>query len=217
MKIVKLENVNLFTEYKLVYSAHSVTEPIPKTFYVSIPYSNGSIDLTNSMNDEVVYEDVTLQISMGLMKGSFDEETLKTNFKNDWLGRKIERIGINDDILVYSGRLQSIDFQKYPSHLEVLLTFRCHPYRLKNQTTLKTFEISTEASNVVIQNMAMLTVPTITTDQALFIKQGSSQWSVNAGTHKLALILQKGANEITLRNLATGTAQVTFEYQEGAL
>lgn len=217
MKKVKFDNIDLHEQYKLIYSYHQVSEPIPKTMYIDIPFSSGSVDLTNAISENTTYEDITIELVMGIPLGRADYDTFKTSFKNDWLGGRIEKIDIDNNGLVYKGRVVGVSFAEEVSHLLINVSLRCYPYRFKSNVTSTSFEATPTQQIIILTNQSMPTTPVITVSGDTFIKYGTRQWSINEGTHKLAIALKKGDNEVTIQSLEETNVTVNFQYQEGAL
>lgn len=213
---IKLDDVYLDELGFNISPTYVIGAPEPKTFSVDVPFANGSIDLTESLTGGVSFRDRSITFELQKLRPKNTWQSSYHNLLNLFQGKKVRIQMPYDDDHYFLGRIKFNELTR-GDYMSVACSAIVEPYRYKNLLTTQTFDVDTNQTVYVIPNESMLTVPTITTDQALFIKQGTTQWSVNAGTHKLALILQKGDNEITLQNLASGTAQVTFEYQEGAL
>lgn len=212
MKTIKFNDVDLSSTYGLIYEDHVITEATPKTTYISLPYADGSLDLTEAIGG-VKFNDVTIGISFGIMRGTRDFVTTEKQIKKSFLGRQVT-VNLDDDEYFYQGRVLSIAFDDSQwAYLSVQMEILAGPYRLKMGKTVYEVSSTTTEQVVILKNEMMDTVPTFTTDSDLEIKHKFNQWVIGQGTYTLAIVLEEGDNEIYLK----GNANVTIEYQEGAL
>lgn len=184
-----------------------IGEAEPKTKYIDIPYGNGSIDLTEALIGEVVYSD-------RVVKATFLIENYNEAIYD---GLKSELHGLKTTISTKSGyyficRIKIKPFIRRGTAGVFELEAICNPYMLKdNITTVSVSVVGTQ--EVILSNEQKRAVPTFVTDAEVQIVFGSGSYTVNAGTHTLPIVLEKGDNAIQFN----GTANVTITYQEGAL
>ena len=213
MKQVVLNDTNLHSTYSLVYSTHNFPSPKPKTAYISVPYRSGDLDLTESIIDYPVFENVQGLLVMGYMLGQGDFDTLRDTIRNRYLGRKVE-IEFTDETLKYRGRVIDIIFEDRVGYLEVEFVFNLEPYRLKKSLTIINQTIS-GATTILINNLGMPSIVELTSSGAVQVVVGSNSFSFNAGQHTIPIGLPSGQSSWLFT--PTGTVEVTLAYQEGAL
>lgn len=209
MKKVIINGIDLST-YKLVYESHYFPSPLPKTSFIDIPYGNGQLDLTEAIVPYPVFNNREGTISLGIMRGQADFYQSEDNLRADFLGRRA--VVTIDDSWEYIGRVVDLQFEHTYGFLRVVFVLNLKPYKLKPTITSLSYAIN-GTQEVILTNDRMPTVPTIVTDANLQIVHGANSYSINAGTHILPIVLEKGETSLQL----IGTANVTIEYQEGAL
>ena len=189
-----------------------VESPEAKTFYVDIPYGDGSIDLTEAVTGKVSYEDRLIKFVLERLRPKHSWQSYYNNLVKNYHGKTIRLVMPDMEGYHFEGRMSVGQFNK-GDYLSIRCEVLCKPYKLKDTITSNTFESTTTEQLVILQNEMMETVPTFTTTAQVTIKHGTNQWTINAGTHTLAIVLQQGDNQIYLE----GNATVTIEYQEGVL
>lgn len=209
MKKVIINGIDLST-YKLVYESHYFPSPLPKTSFIDIPYGNGQIDLTEAIVPYPVFYNREGTISLGIMKGQADFYQSEDTLRADFLGRRA--VVTIDDSWEYIGRVIDLQFEHTYGFLRVVFVLNLKPYKLKPTITSLNYTID-GTNNVQITNSPMPTTVKLITDAPIQLKVGSNSYSFNEGTHILPIVLEKGETTIQL----IGTANVTIEYQEGAL
>ena len=184
--------------------------------YIHIPFTSRYIDLT-SFNGFPAFNQrkITSQFTMIANGTPFIDRY--NNIVNLIHGKKVQIKEPRDTGHYYMGRVNvgQISHNKDTAHFEITAT--CEPYKLKNEITLVSAEATPTQTILTLTNESMPCVPSISTSGNTFIKFGNSQWSVNAGVHKLAISLEQGDNYITIQSLESGNVQIQFAYQEGAL
>lgn len=209
MKKVIINGIDLST-YKLVYESHYFPSPLPKTSFIDIPYGNGQLDLTEAIVPYPVFNNREGTISLGIMRGQADfyqsEDTLRATF----LGKSA--VVTIDDSWEYIGRVIDLQFEHTYGFLRVVFMLNLKPYKLKPTITSLSYTIN-GTNNIQITNSSMPTTVKLITDEAIQLEVGSNSYSFNAGTHTIPVKLLSGLNEWEF----IGTANITLEYQEGAI
>lgn len=200
-------------EFGLLPKRVIISPPEAKTYLVTVPGRNGSLDFTEALTDgQVVYNDRLLTITMYCFA---DEERLpemETACRNALHGQKLNIVMDCDPGYYYRGRL-SVDWVSQDNIDIATITATCDPYKYKLSPTVKEFDVSGSLS-VTLPNERMPAVPTVTTDAEITLQFGGSTIVFPAGSRRApALLLLEGNNRLVL----TGTGHIKFEYQEGAL
>lgn len=200
-------------EFALLPKQVIVSSPEAKTYLVSVPGRNGSLDFTEALtNGQVVYNDRLLTITMYCFA---DEERLpemEAACRNALHGRKLNIVLDCDPGYYYRGRV-SVDWMSQDNIDVATITATCDPYKYKLNPTVKEFDVNGSLA-ITLPNERMPTVPTVTTDAEITIHFGESIIVFPAGSRRApALLLLEGENQLTL----TGSGHIKFEYQEGAL
>ena len=195
------------TSLRGLFMTHQeVGEAQPKTNYVNIPYGNGSIDLTEALggvtyNDRIITADFVIK--------NYDED-LYSSLKNELHGLKTTisvKAGYH-----FVGRVRVLPFYRQGTAGRFSIEVVCEPYMYKDDETVVNVSVD-GTQEVILTNEKMTTIPTIVTDAPIQVIHGYNTYSINAGTHRLPIVLEQGDTAIQL----TGTANVTIAYQEGVL
>jgi len=208
----KLGENTTYDTWGLILKAYSIGMPEPKTNYVSIPYGNGSIDLTEALTGSVQYNDRKIEATFEIIG---NRETIQNGFstiKNIIHGEKFNISVPEDDGYYYIGRiiLEGLENKITSGVFDVVMI--CEPYRYKNDVTIIVVNVD-GTQEVILSNEQKKAVPTFITNAEVQIVFAGNSYSISAGTHVLPIVLEKGDNSLQLN----GTANVTISYQEGAL
>ena len=170
-----------------------VESPEAKTFYVDIPYGDGSIDLTEAVTGKVSYKDRLITFVLERLRPKDSWQTYYNDLVKAYHGKTVRLVMPDMAGYHFIGRMSVGQFTR-GDYLSIPCEVLCKPYKLKNDVTTNTFTSTITESVVILQNEMMETVPTFTTSAEVTIKYGTSQWTINAGTHTLAIVLKQGAN-----------------------
>jgi predicted phage tail component-like protein len=200
------------TDWGMLMAIREIPLPLPKTNYVEIPGRDGYIDLTEVFG-QVYFNDREFTITLHKLDTSRQWDALVTQIANYIHGKKLKITFDADPNYYHCGRC-SID-RLLASIMVGTLTINCvtEPYKYKQQPTTVTEAVST-SKEITLVNSRMPAIPSITVDAEMTLAWGTKTTTLAAGTYKvLDLVLAEGNNVITV----TGTGNITFTYQEGAL
>ena len=188
-----------------------IEAPLPKTYVVNPPFADGKIDLSESLTNDVVYENRNVSFTLEKLRPKNMWFKTYSEFLQKFNGKKVKLRVPYDDTHYFLGRLTAS-----PMIRGVQMTFKvsvdCDPYRYKNEITKETVNVN-GTHLLKLKNEGMKTIPTLTTSASVVVKYKNQSLSLNKGTHILPFILVAGENE----NMLEGTATVTIQYQEGVL
>ena len=210
-------NIHSFYDLNLILSGSEIPPAKPKITYVDIPGGDGSVDLTES-NGEVKYydRDCTFTFTMNpagdLSEAAYEEK--KTEVSNALNGRKFKITLDKDDDFYYLGRCEVSEYLSDKRIRQIVITATVYPYKLKQNVTSLTFDLSSEWKTVNIMNGRKSVLPSIECSGNTIIVFGSETFTLDAGTHKvLDIQFTEGNNQLKV----SGSGTVTFRFQEGEL
>lgn len=215
---VMIGTKHTYKDFGLYIESKDIPLPPIKTNYVDIPYTDGSIDLTEALG-EVKYNNRPIKINLFAIKPIQKWEQYKTELANYLHGKKFKIIFDADDQFYYIGRV-SIEEQSCNRILgKIVLSCDCEPYKYKLKETVLTYKINNTNINTCnelqIKNSRMTVIPTIETDKPLIIEYEGKEIAVNEGKHTLLdIVFKYGINKI---KLSADNAVVKITYQEGDL
>lgn len=211
-------DIHSFYDLNLILSSVSIPPAKPKTNYVDIPGSDGSVDLTEA-HGEVKYNDrdckftFTMNPAGDLSEVAFEEK--KTEVSNALNGKEFKITLDKDEDYFYQGRCEVSEYLSDKRIRQVAVTAKVKPYKFKQNVTVLTFALSETEKTVNIKNGRKSVCPSIEcSDDNTLIVFGTTSISLSAGTHKvLDIQFTEGNNQLKL----SGTGTVTFSFQEGDL
>lgn len=191
----------------LIMNYARVSTPAVKIKEIEVPGMDGVLDITESLG-EVKYNN--RQISFKFT--TKDQDKVDTMI-NTLHGQKKKIILDREDGFYYLGRCSVGDPVVNRNLLEVEMAAACEPYKYKSRLTRHKEEIN-GASNIVLLNERMRTVPRITVSDPMQLIFDNKQYQLPAGEYRLAdVVLKQGYNRFRVE----GRGTILFQYQEGAL
>lgn len=210
-----LDKYNTWHDWRLTLTAKDVTPAEPKTNYITLDGAHGSLDLTEALTGEVVFNDRTVTASFWTSEGTFNERLrVLQEIVSATHGRKVRIVEPDDPEHFFLGRVK-VKSQKWDQvHMELTLEATCEPWRYAINETERRAELS-GATDVVIVNHGDKTVtPTITVTGNTGLTFNGQTVGLNAGTYTVTdLRLPHGPNVISV----TGYGTITFRYREASL
>jgi phage-related protein len=194
----------------LILESTEIEKPEPKTNYINIPYGDGSADLSEALG-EIKYADRKMELKFKTLNKD-TLETVMTSFAGAVHGKVATVAFAKDPGYYYRGRA-AVSYSKGEVFGNVQVSLLCEPYKYKTQLTEQSESITTSAA-VTLVNDRKTAYPRITTTAAMTIEKDGVIYSYDAvSDQQTAIPLYEGENELTI----TGTGDITFTWQEGAL
>lgn len=209
--ILNGEETHTGYDLDLVQEKKEIGKPTVQSYTVEVPGRNGLLNLTKGLTGKVAYYN----------------RPLKFQYFGD--GERSRLLEIDAIISRYHGETVRIIDDDYPNHfyegevtvetelrsnyITVTLEVDAQPFRLKREKTVYTSTINGDTM-ISLVNESIEAIPTITVTADTKITFNGVVVSLGAGTYvdeKLAL--QAGFNTFKV----SGTGNITFEYQEGAI
>lgn len=217
-KGIRFDNIHSYHDLNLILSKAEIPPAQPKTTYIDIPGGDGSVDLTEA-NGEVKFNNrecqftFTMNPSGDLSEAAWEEK--KTEVSNALNGREFKITLDKDDRYYYLGRCSVDEYLSDKRIRQIVITAMVKPYKLKQNVTVLTFELSETQKTVNVLNGRKSVSPTIEcTNDNTMIDFENVSLSLSAGTYKvLDIQFKEGNNQLKL----SGTGSVTFRFQEGEL
>lgn len=213
MKGITFGDYHSYDDLSLILNSKEIEAPEPKTETTDIPGGDGELDFTE-FSGAVRYKNrkLTFEFSYIGVQSTFLTEF--STVQNAIHGKKVHITLDDDPNFFYVGRC-AVDKWKADKNIgKITVEANCEPYKYKQITTTVTQSISTSGT-VSLTNLKKSVVPKISTTAAITIAWTGGSASLAAGDDQIVpeLILREGTTEVTV----TGTATVTFKYQEGEL
>ncbi len=211
MKGIWFDEIHSFEHLNLVLSNVKIPPASPKKTYVTIPGSDGSIDLTEALG-EVRFKDRECTFTFTVFPYE-DFEEKKTYISNLLNGKRCKIILDKDPEYYWDGRCSINSYASDKNLNKITVGVTVAPYKLKTRPTTVTV-LSGESVDVTLENGRKTVVPTIIAHEDAKIIFGGNTYDIKAGTHNILNIeLKYGKNYAKV----TSTGTVEFVYQEGDL
>lgn len=202
-------------DWGLVMSEKIIGTPKIKSKTIDLADRDGVLDFTEALLGVPAYHMRELSFTFEYLDSIEEWTRLFTEIRNFIHGRRIKIFEPDDPDYYYLGRVTVGD----PSGGRVK-TFRVNvtadtwKYKATGETTIT--ESVTASKTIVLPNDWRPVCPTITTTGAVTFAFGGVNYSIaGAGTFQFPKIrLAYGANRITI---VSGSGEITFKYQEGAI
>ncbi len=218
VEFIRLSDNKIKESYKdfgLLLSPFNLEIPEVQTNYISIAGRNGSIDLTEVLG-QINYNNRNLDLNFTATNGIKNMINIYTELANFLHGQnmKITLPNYEDYYLIGRCSIGSLDRAKKTG--QITIKTNCEPYKCKNELTTITQTIGTLPYKIIINNLKMPTVPTITTTNNVIMNFENIDYSWIEGEHiNTSIVLKEGENIFTFKSGNSGI--VTFSYQEGTL
>lgn len=209
------KDLHSFHDLNLILAPFVIPPAVPKINLLDIEGMDGSLDLTEA-NGEVKYYDRDLKFTFTVFPGddmTFEER--QTFISNAINGRRCKITLDKDPDYYYIGRCTVNEHLCDKLLCQVVITATVAPYKLQQNETVASFQLSSSKQTVILMNSRKSVVPVISCTGNVVLSFGALvDKSLTAGEHKiLDIVLKEGGNLVTL----SGTGTITFRYQEGDL
>lgn len=205
------ERVHTGDDLDLVQEKKVIEKPTIQSFTAQVPGRDGLLNLTRSLTGKVNYYNRSM--SFQYFGTGTREELLDLDERMSRFHGQTIRI-IDDDYPdhYYEGEA-TVKTSLEPNYITIVLEVDAQPFRLKLSPTVCTRKVSDEVT-ICLNNESIEAVPIVTTTGAIQITFNGVKTSLSAGTYTIeSFVLQRGANTVKI----SGSATVTFQYQEGAI
>lgn len=217
---------NSWDDWYLVPSSRPVINPPePKYVSVDIPGANGSIDLTEVVSGEVVYENRTGTIEFIVWNDKPMEWFELYSTIMDYMHGRTVQISLEDEIsdggtvpdYYYEGRCKVSGWESGAHYSTISFEYDLYPYKYATTATTKTVTLSSSYQNFTFANNGSMTVVpkfTVPSGGSATVKIGSSDVALSTGENTLTgLRFTTGNNVVQIK----GSGSLTVTYREGRL
>jgi phage-related protein len=211
---VRFDRLHSYHDLHLILSKVDIPAAKPKTNYVDIPGSDGSLDMTET-HGEVKYKDRECKFTFTMPPvGESEAEALKSKVNNAINGKTFRITLDKDPGYYYLGRCEVDSYSVDRRFRQIVVKAKVSPWKFKQNETVAVFALNGTEKVVSLSNSRRPVSPVITCTADTTITFGKYTYILEDGSHKVLNIrLTEGKNTLTLKSRGT----VTFTYQEGEL
>lgn len=211
-----LDKFNTWYDWRCTVTAKNIPHATPKTNYVAIDGAHGTLDLTEALTGEPVYDDITATASFMCSEGTHKErEALERRITAALHGRKVPIIEPDDPEHFLLGRVTITETVNNLAYMTFSISAVCDPWRYAINETTRTVTVNGSTVDMVVRNDGVKTLcPVLTVTGTVAITHNGTTTQLTEGTYKItALRLTPGVNVINV----TGTGSLTLTYREAVL
>ena len=235
-----------FGNWGLILNSYSMTDPQPRETRIKIPGRSGTLDVSEYLTGDVVFDDRKFKASFTLPRlsspysESLDLGFIAKGYPSSWQrlhdyvaarihGKRLKIIPPGESIrceglywpqYYYIGRC-AIGGLAHSGRIATMeITATCEPYKYRGAVTTFSLSLGEEESTrtLAVNNQRMRAVPSITneSDLQLLISKDGVTYSVEAGATDYVI---PGFSIAPMGETMsfTGTGKVTLKYQEGMI
>lgn len=228
---VTIGEKHTYTDFGLIYATKTISPPNPQIKRIAVPLRNGAIDITESLTDEVKYDDRDIKIEFYITDPISKWSSKVSEIENYLHGKKMKIIFDDDAAFYYIGRVYVESFSVDGNLGKLIMKCTTEPYKYDVLSSADDWEWDkfdfeegyiTNAYEVIVSGSAAMEIygrckkacPTIITDSEMTVTYNGVTYNLVAGTQKIyELILEEGVNVLEF----TGNGIVTVDYRGGSL
>lgn len=217
-----------FDDFGIYLTSKTINPPEPQTNTISVPLRDGSIDLTESLTNDVKYNDRKIDMTFSVVHPIEKWSDKVSEIENYLHGKSMKVVFDDDPNYYYIGRLKVNEWSSQKSIGKLVIECVADPYKydiqddwlwdpfdFENGCISESENIQVSGSKaVVIVGKRKKTYPTITSSSAMTVAYNGATYNLTEGINKLYdMILDEGENTLTF----SGSGSVLIEYTGGSL
>ena len=217
-----------FDDFGIYLTSKTINPPEPQTNTISVPLRDGSIDLTESLTNDVKYNDRKINMTFSVIHPMEQWSDKVSEIENYLHGKRMKVVFDDDQNFYYMGRLKVNEWSSQKSIGKLVIECIADPYKydiqgdwlwdpfdFENDCISESENIIVSGStSVVIVGKRKTTYPTITASAAMSVSYNGTTYNLTEGINKLyEMILDEGENTLTFN----GSGSVLIEYTGGSL
>lgn len=217
-----------FDDFGIYLTSKTINPPEPQTNTISVPLRDGSIDLTESLTNDVKYNDRKIDMTFSVVHPMEQWSDKVSEIENFLHGKRMKVVFDDDANFYYIGRLKVNEWSSQKSIGKLVIECVADPYKydIQDDWLWDPFDFEngyiSESENIpvsggttiVIVGKRKKTYPTITASSAMTVAYNGATYNLTEGINKLYdMILDEGENTLTF----SGSGSVLIEYTGGSL
>lgn len=194
-----VEGVDLYEAFGLVLTNESVLGPPKlKRYEVDVPGGNGSIDLTDAVSGDALFEDREHSLVLRMeVVGPEEFERVKTEVSNMLHGRRLSYELATDPGYAYEGRFEVDEYYSQMHSGCIKLMVKALPYKSRG---MRTYRVNAAGGVTVSLDSGRCPVrPTVEVERRSLVSAEGRTWEVEPGAWQLdGLTFRQGANRLVV-------------------
>lgn len=229
MKSVTIGEKHMFKDFGIILASKIISPPEPQINLLEVPLRDGSIDLTETLTDEVKYKDRNITLTFRVIER--EKWAVKISEIQNYLHGKRLKIVFDDDLaFYYIGRVSVNEWTSDKNIGTLVLECIVEPFKYEMFSSAEKWEWDifdfeqSVINETILEVSGELTYSLICTKKRIFPTFGVDApmtVTFDGITHNLVigrkklydLFLHEGINEMTFK----GNGNVIIDYRGGSL
>lgn len=219
-----------FNDWGIILSSKVISPPEPQLNRVNVPLRDGSIDLTESLTDDIKFKDRKITLNFTVTDRA--TWTAKVSEVENYLHGKQMKIVFDDDLaFYYFGRASVNKWETNKNIGSLVIECTVEPFKYDMVSSAVDWEwdifdfeegIINETGELIVYGETTISLicrrkrmfPIFTASDAMTVKYDDETFHLAAGEQKLyGVFLCEGVNELTFN----GNGTVSIDYKGGSL
>lgn len=217
-----------FDDFGIYLTSKTINPPEPQTNTIYVPLRDGSIDLTESLTNDVKYNDRKINMTFSVIHPMEQWSDKVSEIENYLHGKRMKVVFDDDQNFYYMGRLKVNEWSSQKSIGKLVIECIADPYKydIQGDWLWDPFDFEndciSESENIIVSGSTAVVIvgkrkkayPTITASAAMSVSYNGTTYNLTEGINKLyEMILDEGENTLTFN----GSGSVLIEYTGGSL
>lgn len=231
MKGVKIGEKHSFNDFGLILSSKVISPPEPQLKKVSVPLRDGSIDLTESLTDDIKFNDRTITLTFSVVDPMSEWTAKISKIENYLHGKRLKVIFDDDPAFYYVGRVSVNQWSSQKNIGTIVIECTVEPFKYDLYSSAVDWEwdvfdfdegIINELGQLIVNGSRTIKLicrrkrmfPSFIASAAMTVTFGGETYNLKAGEQKIYdIFFVEGENELTF----TGDGTVSIDYIGGSL
>lgn len=210
-RTVIIDDCNLRDTFDVVMTSKQISNAEIKSETIDVPCSNGTIDLSQALTGDVVYENRKIKIELEKLEPTGNLLSFQSKFDNKFNGKYVKVVFEEDPDYYWVGRC-SVEHDIDKVIDSITIEIDAYPFKYKKNKTVVTETIET-SKTIVCSNLRKWVTPSFKASSDMDILFESNHYSIGTTAKLLpGLIFKQGDN--TLEVTGNGTIEITYQ-EEG--
>lgn len=220
-----------YNDWNLKWTEVEISSPSAKTYVIEVPGTDGVLDLTESLLDDVKYKNRTIKLVFEVEGDYINWQKFYSDYLNFCHGQKVKIILDTDLSFYWLGRINLTSNKDDYRYGEVEIEIDVEPYKYEINSSLEdwlwdpfSFEtgVIREYKDLVVNGTLWVTISglrkvqnlKVTSSAAMTVTFENKDYTVPKGTSELLEVrLIQGENYL----LFTGNGIISIDYRGGSL
>lgn len=231
MNGVMIGEKHSYNDFGLILSSKVISPPVPQVNLVSVPMRDGTIDLTETLAEDVKYNDRTITLTFSVIDARNTWSAKVSEIQNYIHGKRLRIVCDDDAAFYYVGRVSVNEWTSEKSIGKLVVECTVEPFKYDILSSAVDWEwdifdfeegIINEMGELIVNGAITITLlcrrkrmfPVFTASADMTIGFMGDTYILKAGSQKIYdIFLCEGENELTF----TGNGTVKIDYTGGSL